>query len=90
MSNSLSITATRTLELPRLMSQAAGKFVFSHCQFQGATTPPRATWPGWVMVMSRGVKSRPPRSPGAAKSIRVTAGSPSRRWCAAATSPSIP
>ena len=89
-SNSLSITTTFTAELPREMSHAAGKFVLVQCHFQStAPRPSTATVPGELKMMSRGTKSRDWRSPGATKSIRVTAGSRSSlRRAVAASAPS--
>ena len=71
------------------MSHAAGKFALVQCHFQStAPSPSTATVPGDWKMMSRGMKSRPWRSPGAAKSMRDTAGS--RRSFARAAAASAP
>ena len=73
-SNSESMIATRWFS-PRAMSQAAGKFVMTQCQFHEAVSWPATTWPGWVKIVSLGVRSMDICSPGWAASMRHTAGS---------------
>ncbi len=90
MSNSLSITTTFTDELPREMSQAAGKLAIVQCHFQSdEPSPLTATRPGDWKMMSRGRKSRSASSPACAKSMRETAGSRRRCSRASAASPLV-